>query len=776
MINMDDSSKKLHLLTKSACVQLVHEWAEKPSRSVVATDEAWAPPNSSTMEFQHLSAKSVCVQLVHEWAEKPSMAVTEAWAPSKGYGTCKLHDWYLHHMSEMDLSIVRDEIRYQIEDNMGLITEQVVIWVQCHHSINFFHDERWTDLRQYIKKLVWNRDFEIDYRATAKNILTNDKLSPVARLRFAGTYCIFEEIKDIYNSIDIDSMPYWDCMEEPFMNYWCWYILADNNSTNDNDDDDDDDYDYDDDDDDEEEEDSLPEFIRKRMMMFIMNSGKIDLWPVIEYVFDVFNTVGKWSHFECMVEVYGDKYLKDLLPKLSDKELRSKLARYTNAISTIFEKIVQYGTSNDARFVWKLCWSEMNSEEFCRVFEMLTLKSMKTANDFDNWTPLLMEIWTNAISRSRFRKSALDTALWRRIGEKFIEYAFEETNYKTNFRASRQISDPMKFIRIVLRSTEVQNRMTFFEKNFHWLILWAPFTEVDKLMRDFLECFNRDVVSLKEIIANSSEVESSLCKLLGYCEFDEFEAVLSFYSPGGVDNVVEHDVQNRLMCCKRKLMESSNGESHLCVCIYYGDWRPLYEYVKKIFSQAHITPKAFMIKLLKMGELLSYKMEKCEMNDLKECLCTVMSHTDSKLEDFKEQFKGNLFWALFDYEDPEEKIVDRARLQDFLLWIYNGNEELIDENFKQLNLLRLGFLVQLKFCIVEDSFRVTNSMKEYLEWCFATEAERKRFKRDMIYKFREYEIFDDMLTRRTYRRSMLLWFFDDDHSLIEKFMTEVFNA
>ncbi|XP_065209463.1 uncharacterized protein LOC135837946 [Planococcus citri] len=735
--------------------------------SRIPSGDRYGKMDDSSIKLQCLAAKSVCVQLVQEWAERPSMVVSDVWEPRKGYGTCKLHNWYLHHMSEMDLSrqleTVQNEIRYQIEDNIALICERVVSWVRCHHTIQFFHDEQSTDLRQYIKKLVWNSDFEIDYRATAKNILTNDKLSPLAKFRFASTYCIFESIEDIYNSID--SKPDWALMLEPFMAFWSDYIYENEDGLWD-----DDDEDY-----------SLPEpepwHFREEMMMFIVQTGEVDLWPVIEYVFDSIDTGSKWCHYERMVEVYGKRYLKQLLVKLTDEELRSELGCYTTAISTIFEKIVQWGTVNEARLVWKLCRSKMNSENFCGILETLVLSSMKNPTDFEKWTPLLMEIWTNAIGSGRFRQSALDTKLWQRIGEKFIEYAFEET--KTNFRASRQISEPMKFIKTVVRSTDVKNRMTFFEKNFHWLILWAPFAEVDKLMRDFVNHYNRDVVNLKKVIANSSEVEWSLGILLGYCEFDEFEAVLSFYLPGVDSSVVkndEHEMQNSLMCCKRKLMESSSGLARLCLCVYYGDWRPLYEYVKKTFSQAHITPKAFMIKVMRMGELLTHKMDKCEMNDLKECLCTVLSDTDPKFKAFKERFKDNMAGVLFDHEDPEEKIFNRARVQEFLLWVYNGSEKLVEKNFKQLHLLRRGFVVQLKFCIVEDSFRVTNSMKEYLEWCFATEAERQRFKRDMIYKFRDYDVFEEMLARRKYRQSMLSWFFDGDDSLIEKFMTEVFKA
>ncbi|XP_065209471.1 uncharacterized protein LOC135837954 [Planococcus citri] len=715
--------------------------------------ETYKKMTYSATDLQCLAAKSVCIRLVHEWAEG-EMPVIDVWKKGNGYDTCSVHDWFLWQLYEMPvprIAIIPNLIRNQIEDNMALIVEQVMVWIQYHHGVNFFHDqstEPTSSLSEYVVKLVWNHQFKIDYAATAANILTNENLSPLERFRFASTYCIVEQMEKFRDAMD--SIPEWDFITDPFVVYWSKYLKNELDTI------------------------SVPEDFSIDTIMFIKTSEEYDFWPPVAYFFDKLDSVSKSSKFERIVELYGKRYLKDLLAKLTDKEWNLACR---NSISKLVQQIVLWGALDDVRYVWKLFRTKMDSKNFCSILETLVPLSMRNADDFVKWSELLVEIWSSA--SSKLKQSAVDMKLWESIGEKCI---FHIPNEETqDFQARRQIADPMKFIRLVLKTIEAKKRSTFFEKNFCWLIIWAPFAEVDKLMRDFLERYNRDVAKVKKGIAESPGMERSLMILLGFGEFDEFDTAISFYIQGvgsffkGTDDTLE----NSMMCLKWTLIMNTAGLSTMSICLYFADWRSLFEYVKKMVSwqSIAIAPDAFMITLIEMGFVpgvnhLTELLIDCKMKVLQQCLGTILSPNDHRLKGLKKKFKDHMFKTMFDSEWNVERIFNRADTRDFLLWIYNGDENLMNKNFRQPHLFPKGFLVHLKYCASLGPFQVSKSMEEFLEWCFETEEERREFKREMIFKFREYKVIEDLLTRRRYRRAMLYWFFDGDVSAIEKFTDE----
>ncbi|XP_065209473.1 uncharacterized protein LOC135837956 [Planococcus citri] len=710
----------------------------------------------SPMELQCLAAKSVCIRLVREWAEG-EIPIIDVWGNDDGYNTCSDHDWFMWQLNEMQVprfAHIPNKIRYQIEDNLALIIEQVTVWIQYHHSVNFFHDqptEPISSLSEYVVKLVWNHYFKIDYAATAKNILTNEKLSQLERFRFASTYCIVEEMEK-FRDLVVDSVPKRDIVKDPFVLYWSKYLKNEMHVIS--------------------SVIAQGEGVTIDLTMFIITTEQLELWPPAEYFFDKLDSGSKSVLFERIVERYGNKYLKELLAKLTDEEWR--LASHS-AISKIVDKIVQYGTSNDVRFVWQLCKNEIDSENFCAILETLVPLSISNSSDFEKWTPLLVEIWTSAASE--LKQSAIDNVqLWDSICEKFIQHV--RTLPIEGFGARRLVKDPLKFLRVVLKNTNAKSKMAFFEQNFYWLIMWAPFTEVDNLLRDSLQHYDRDIVELKKSIANNSaeEVERSLMVFLSFGLFDEFDAVFAFYYPA----VIAGDDETPaccLTCHKWKLLAPDNAMIALSTCLYLGDWRRSFEFLKKTLTPMNLDPVEYMVcNMIEIGcKREIYRLMFCdsEMNDLKECLTTILPANDSRLEIFKKRFQTYMLDTIFDCELRKIRVFKRAKVENFLLWICDGDEKLIDEKFKQSSLFPKGFVVQFAACgVFGDAFQATKSMEEYLEWCFATESERQRFKREMIYKYSEYNMIAELLTRRSHRRAMLYWFFDGDHGAIEKFTAE----
>ncbi|XP_065209459.1 uncharacterized protein LOC135837941 [Planococcus citri] len=716
--------------------------------------------DDSPMKLLSLAAKSVCVQLVYEWAdgEIPTIDVWERITRDDGgldADACPAHSWFLWQLREMRVprfAHIPDKIRYQIEDNIPPILEEVMTWILYHHFLNFFHDEPSSSLSEYIVKLVWNRRFEIDNSASAKNILTNDKLTPLERFKFASAYCIVDEIEKYRDTID--SVPEWESIGEPFVAYWYRYLTNKLDTI------------------DVSKDYSIE-------MWYLKTSEESILWPSVVYFFDEVDSTSRSNEFVLILETFAESYLSDLLAKLTDNKWNLACC---SMISRIVQKIVQYGSLDQVRFVWKLFESKIDSKNFAEILETLVLSSMRNAKDFDKWTPMLMEIWTSASSKLK-QSAIVDTKLWQSIGEKCMSIiAHEET---ADFRTRRrQITDPMQFIKLVLNSIPAKQRLTFFENNFCWLIVWAPFAVVDQLMRDVLQNdYDHDVVELKKIVANCSEIERLRGILIAFGEFDELDTLVSFYFPGvdGISAKNEAAMQKKLKFHKFKFILSENVFDPVCFCIYRGDWKPLYEYVQK--NVTWISPvglEAIMKKVILQGKCWPRKIHKGEMNDLKEFVSTVYSNAnpadqdsvDAQLKFLKIRYESYLLIALFDHNLRKKIVFDRANLKDFLLWIYKGDENLIDENFKQPSLFPRGFLVQLKGCVTEGSFRVTESMDEFLKWCFETEAERQQFKRRMIYDYRQYPLIEGLLMRRQYRQKMLFWVFDDDVSLIEKFTVD----
>ncbi|XP_065209455.1 uncharacterized protein LOC135837938 [Planococcus citri] len=718
--------------------------------------------DDSPMKLQCLAAKSICVRLLHEWAEG-EIPVINVWRRAQGYGTdhCEDHDWFLWQLSEMQVprfAHISDEIQYQIEDNMVTILETAQTWIQTHHRCNnFFHDQPSSSLNEYIVKLVWNQNFKIDYAATAKNILTNEKLSLLERFRFASVYCIVDEIEKFRNTIG--SIPEFDFTMDPFVAYWSKHLR---NKLR-----------------------TIPVPKNSSIEMLLFNTSlERGLWPTVKYFFDKLDSPKKTSKFESILERFGEAYPNDFSAGLANKKW-NPLCCF--ASSKIIARIVRYGTPEQVRIVWKLFESKMNSKNFCGILETLVPLSMRNAGDFEKWTPLLMEMWTSA--SGRFNQSAIDMKLWQSIGDKFCDLVRDESILE--FSARRLISDPMKFIRIVLKSMPAGKRIVFFEKNICWLLLWAPFAALDELMRDVLECYSRDFLELRKLVASADDVKMRclLRSLLAYGEYDEIDAVVSFYV-FSIDGYVSVFIRNGgfkfqndpKLYTWQFLMSQYVVINSMCVHVYRDDWRELYKYLKDNDAWPYGDKAKETMKTVLSPTYCARKIERGdEMNDLKEFVNAVYSNTEPQLERainaqvklLKKRFESVVLTALFDYTNYGKKVTfDRAALQEFLVWIYDGDEKLIAENFKQPSLFPKGFLVQLKGCVAEGSFQVTESMNEFLKWCFATEEERRQFKRKMIYDCGQYRLIEGLLMRRKYRPRMLMWFFDEDTSLIEKFTAD----
>ncbi|XP_065209462.1 uncharacterized protein LOC135837945 [Planococcus citri] len=711
--------------------------------------------DDSPTKLQSLAAKSICVRLLHEWAEG-EIPVINVWRRAQGYGTnrCNDHDFFLWQLTEMQVphrfANISSEIQYQIEDNLVPILTDVYWWIIAHHT-NFFHDTPSSPLNEYVVKLVWNRHFKIDNLATAKNILTNEKLSLLERFRFASVYCLVDEIEKFRGSID--SIPKFDFKVDPFVAYWSKYLRNMLRTI------------------------SVPKNSSIEMLLFntAMEHG---LWPTVEYFFDQLDSAKKTSKFESILERFGEAYPNDFSAGLANKKW-NPLCCF--ASSKIIARIARYGTPNQVRIVWKLYKYKMDSKNFCDILETLVPLSMRNAKDFEKWTPLLMEIWTGASNKLK-QSAIVDTKLWQSIGDQFIYHV--QNQHIVDFRTRRLIKEPMKFIKMVLKSTGTEKRTVFFEKNFFWLVLWAPIAAVDRLMRDFLERYNRDVFELKKVVAkNYDKMKWLLYELLAYGEYDEIDAVVSFYLQAidgvvNVENTSSEDVmRNNLKCYMFEFLTASFATDRMCSHIYQGDWRELQKYVEENVSWVSADKsKEIMKKVITTKRYWTRKIETGEMNDLKEFASTVYyaANTNSQLKSLKRQFESHLLSVLFKFKYNCRKIItfDRAALRNFLLWIYDGDERLIEENFEHPRLFSEGFLVQLKGCVAKGSFQVTKSMEEFLKWCFENEEETQPFKRSMIFQYRDYRLIEGLLMRRKYRPRMLLWCFDGDTSWIKIFTTD----
>ncbi|XP_065209436.1 uncharacterized protein LOC135837921 [Planococcus citri] len=676
-----------------------------------------------------LAAKSSCIPLLYEWASCEMLA-TDFWIRELYYGTCRDHEWFIWQLNQMQLPsslVIPNLVREQIEYHMTSILNQVIIWIQYHHSKNFFHDEPASPLKEYLLKLIWKLDRSIDYAATAKNVLAGSNFNPMEKYRFACTYCFSEEVcnlKDV-TEVTID----WCFEKEPLLVYWSKYLTNQLHTI------------------------TLPSNDSIEEIMFAKALDEYDLWQPIKYFFAKLNSGARLLQCKNVFLHEEGKYQKELLALLNECEKSSVYLHQANMI----EILKNYEQAENFEGIRQICTElkgKLSFKDFALIIEELARLSMFTINTFNAVTPLLMEIWNDASDADKRRVAS--TGLQSRIVEKWWELLWEEMD--DHFANRHRFRNPLVFIRALAEAYEPRN---FLKSNFYLLVIWQPFASIVELMDEF-QSGAEDVEEFKKNIRQQLVTDHTSCLhyLASHGEFDEFNSFVSFFYP---------DNASRTAYQRKFLMDNLKDFSY---SFEYVDWRIIYQFVSNVFrdsddrSVSSCTTLLMQKALSKRRGILIKMMHREEVNSIVECI-----HTFVPYQHNLSRAKQNCVDSLIEYLHNGFSIIifKATQFEKLLIWCY-GSEAGVAQFKEKINASKV-FVTLLKFCVNGYAFEASDSMEEFLHWYYPIESERKNFISDMIYSYDEFGVIGEFLRDRRYRRCMLNWFFDRNAYEVKKFTT-----
>ncbi|XP_065209450.1 uncharacterized protein LOC135837933 [Planococcus citri] len=706
---------------------------------------------STPAKLSSWAARSLCIRLVYEWANSDMPVNDIIWRNDKnGHGTCVNHDLFIDHMYEMRVPstiIVPHLIRDQIDQNITSILDHVKDWIRYHHSKNFFHDEPSSPVNEYLLGLVWNDESRrIDYTASARSMLTNEKLTSMEKFRFACTYCFVEEITKLRDLAEIEITSDWKFRDEPFVVYWSKYLKGELGTI------------------------YLPGIFSIEVLMLEKALNDYGLWSSIEYFFSKVDALNRFRLLNEFVNQKGAEHLEELLNKLDDDDEWISACR--NSIDKILKDCAESGRFEQIPHVWNRFRGGIDSKTLARIVEQLVPLSMKNKLYFNALTPILIEIWSTA--GADLRQSAIEDELLARVGKKCAHMIDHDNEF--DLCARREYNDPLELIRTLLSCGDRRRREVFLRDNLHWLVIWAPSTSaVRELLEEFL-FWSRDVVNIVREVKDSPQLRFSCSKLIRIGEFDHFDKIVLFFLShlDELDDVTENTISQY----KLSFVDNGDGFRALRANFYSSDWRTVSRFVYTTFRSSNV--ELYELRSILVDDRMQMdsstrtyhlreKFSRGEMNDVVEIGKAYFAGS-ARYAWFKTRCMVELFWCIFG--DSNGMNFNRANVQNFFTWCSAESYKVwLEERLSaQPGLLARAFLAQLKGCVDEFTFEASDSMEQFLHWWFAAESEKRQFKRDMIHRYTEFEQIADLLKQRKYRQGVLNWFFDNDAEFVQCFV------
>ncbi|XP_065209448.1 uncharacterized protein LOC135837931 [Planococcus citri] len=683
-------------------------------------------------ELRSLAAKSSCIQLLYDWASCETSAV-DIWKKEEDYGTCPDHEWIIWQLNEMQLPgspVIPNLVLDQIEYHMTSILQQVTDWICHHHRKNFFHDEPASPLKEYLLKLIWKPDRSIDYAATAKNVLAGSNFNPMEKYRFACTYCFSEDVQNLKDMAEVTIDLSFEA--EPLLVYWSEYLANQLDTI------------------------TLPANDSIDEIMFTKALNEYDLWQPIKYFFEKSNSGARLLQCKNVLVHKDGKYQQELLAVLNECE---KSSVYQANLKEIIKNYLKVKNVEGIRRIYAELKGKLCFKDFALIIEELVQLSGNTGHRINELTRLLMEIWNDA--SDQYKRRVVSTGLRTILGNIW------SWSWSHSVEADvDDIDNPLAFIRALAEVYEPRN---FLKANFGWLVLWQSFTSMVKLLDKYPFLFSaEDLEDLKKDTRQSVDRMRFVCSAnLRSGDFDEISSFVSFcYSD---------DNASRIAYLKSLLVDCMDDLSY---GLWRVDWRIVYEFVKNVFRDtddgfASSYTTKLMQHVLEKNMIFVMEMmcqEGANSVDILKCIEAFVPHQDDL-----SRAKETCIDSLFDYlHNSYHPIFKETRVDEMLVWCY-GSETGVAQFKEEIDVSRC-FIKQFDSCVEGDSFKATDSMEEFLHWCYPLDDERKAFKLKMIYSYGEdysYRI-GISLKKRKYRRRMLNWFFENDAYKIKEFITKIY--
>ncbi|XP_065217629.1 uncharacterized protein LOC135843616 [Planococcus citri] len=604
------------------------------------------------------------------------------------------------------------------------IDGEIHVWVKYHHRKVFLID--------YVKcalvyclfgDVIWYSNGTIDYKGTAKNLITSCKLSDVVKYRLLCLYCLEDEkisplslVNDITNNVDRRL--------HPIIHYWNCYHRNKLQKVH-----------------------SKP---YPSVDVFMFENQGVDNWPAKEYFFERLSPEEQVKSAIKLIDKYGVTFQRFLLTKLNESQRwHVYLASRTNRAVNMLVNYAKTGFNNeDVYSLWFDIRNLINRDQFVRIFKKLFNLGLRFI--------ILQDIWNHA-------------------DDDFKHYIFEYNNgeiidkmLKTS--AKRRCVRDVLFTMLSDSNEEMKNAVTkknSFKMYCEELLKQQNFQELNQLLslcfpvREEMARFKMDFVKESSIVWNKClnfYSEGDLINLNGY-----LSSLLSPHS----DLIIEY---------KKNLLMSSDGINQ-CVRLLLSIKDTLNDIINDVSPSDDFACELKKKILFSNSAIhvLKRKISKNRLDEVKETMDRyVLSNEDEK------KLKKKLI-------DDDVQLLRQIILkskhsqwQSLMLW-YFEDEKMIKQNKRELPLNDLFNEILLE-CVFESYDKYQSALRragkiefvkveKFLTWYFESSNAVKKYKLQMLDSYKKIDVISKLLKddNTSYLKSVMSWFFEKDIEQIGKF-------
>ncbi|XP_065219525.1 uncharacterized protein LOC135844958 isoform X10 [Planococcus citri] len=229
-------------------------------------------------------------------------------------------------------------------------------------------DEKHVDiLVKGFDNIACNPNGSICFQSSAKNLLMKEDLDPVMRFRIAGTFCLENQIRDIWPSVNTIIDKIFGSDKPPLMLYWK-NILTDF---------------------------VVPEPFLARLLLNLADDGN---WAAFEYLLDKASEETRTTTSVAVIQKYDFYSMKRVLLKLEENQLRNI---YPLVGDRIFSNIVTHAEYFEyAIETWVCMKNHIPGEMFAKIVHQLwqlvfNPSELELTRVTQNRS-ILLEVWTSA--------------------------------------------------------------------------------------------------------------------------------------------------------------------------------------------------------------------------------------------------------------------------------------------------------------------------------------------------------------------------------------------
>ncbi|XP_065204159.1 uncharacterized protein LOC135834252 [Planococcus citri] len=527
-----------------------------------------------------------------------------------------------------------------LEKYVDVFGVSILQWVHFHHSDVLHRCDG--DLEKILIRFhdfAWDWNGAIHYRRTAERLMLCDRLTEYEKFQVACFYCFEDDIKRIWPSVsamvDLSSIDF-DRYSQMF--YWICCLRS--------------------------ELDKIPNLRNvsvDEVMLYKYRSGSIINHSLVTYFWDRIPSNKQPQIVIEMFENWSDLFCRFILPKLNKHQLEIFLtAKGADLVKSLLYFRCRASEPRTSYFSFGT-WTYIRNKISTNNFIGYVKKSLEfeifdsTGGEFyKNELFMFREIWKSA--SQHFKRSAVKNAL-----------TWNKPRYLKRTSA--------KFLIVLLQDATVEERNAFWNKNWYDMLYWCVASDSLIVMKLCLQTENEIALFNKNLMANHEDITTYCVLLMAIGCFERLNDFLSVCYP---------DVRERNEFKQRILRLHLLREDRVLKVDLFRNNKSLNEFINDAFQDAADLGVEFRNQFRS-----SPATERC----LFECtgrgdFVIVMEFVDTFFPD--EQVRMPMKIRLF--EHFKEHLVagsvslrgsDDFKLDDFITWCFNNDENKIDSFKKQ---------------------------------------------------------------------------------------------